>query len=124
MLICNTIGHGLGAGQALCAVSSYEVLHVDKRRQKQRNNQGRLETLGLYQVCLQVEGAQQLETLEAGHADDPVGGQVEDLQTLLIVQPFNLLQLVPLLRGRAERATHTKRLTFIKKKNAASDVQS
>lgn len=83
----------------------------------------RQEILDLYQVFLQVEGAQQLDTLEAGHADDPVGGQVEDLQTLLIAQPFDLLQLVPPLRGRTERATHNQALD-IHQKNAASDVQS
>lgn len=82
------------------------------------------EILDLYQVFLQVEGAQQLETVEAGHADDPVGGQVEDLQTLLIAQPFNLLQLVPPLRGRTERATRTKHLTFIKKRSPGHSVMN
>lgn len=63
------------------------------------------EPADLYQVFLQVEGAQQLETLEARHADDPVGGQVKDLQTLLIVQVFDLLQLVSSLWGEHQQKT-------------------
>lgn len=66
-------------------------------------NISRKEPSDLYQVFFQVEGAQQLEALEARHADDSVEGQVKDLQTLLSVQPFDLLQLVPPLCGITNR---------------------
>lgn len=56
-----------------------------------------------YQVFLQVDGAQEVKILEARKTVDPVQRQVENLQTLEILQPFNRLQLVlPLDADRKE----------------------
>lgn len=44
-----------------------------------------------YQVFLQVDVAQEAETLKAIQAGDSVGRQVENLQTLEVLQPFNRL---------------------------------
>lgn len=56
-----------------------------------------------YQVFLQIDGVQEVEILETSKTFDAVQGQVENLQPLQILQPFDPLQLVPPLdtdRGR------------------------
>lgn len=50
-----------------------------------------------YQVFLQVDAAQEAESLKARQTGDSVRRQVENLQTLEVRQPFNGLQLVPTL---------------------------
>lgn len=50
-----------------------------------------------YQVFLQVDATQEAEIPKAGQTFDSVRRQVENLQTLEVLQPFNRLQLVPAL---------------------------
>lgn len=61
-----------------------------------------------YLVFLQVDGAQEVKILKAGQTADFVQRQVENLQIVQILQPFNLLQLVPPLDTDRERGTRLR----------------
>lgn len=71
----------------------------------------------LYQVFLQVEGAQQTEVLETSEAPDAIQRQIKRLQTPQILQAFNLLQTVSPLskvtRREIQHDTNTCARTYV-----------